>query len=208
MTLNRLMKLRMHRRHFLATLAAGTTPFMTPLSDAAVQPLIQALKPSPRMPVLFVGHGSPMNAIEDTAWRRTWQAMGTELLKRPEAPQLILCISAHWLTDGGWQLTGMARPKTIHDFGGFPQALFDQQYPAPGAPAVAATLARELKSPATGKPLGVDPSEWGFDHGTWSVLKPMFPLANIPVLQLSMDYSRAPSEHWGGCFTHSAAGAC
>jgi 4,5-DOPA dioxygenase extradiol len=74
----------------------------------------------------------------------------------------------------------MANPKTIHDFGGFPQALFDQQYPAPGAPAVAATLARELKSPATGKALGVDPSEWGFDHGTWSVLKPMFPQATHP----------------------------
>ena len=196
MTFTRMLTFRMHRRHLLATLAAGSTPFMTQLSDAAVQPLLQALKPSPRMPVLFVGHGSPMNAIEDNTWRRTWQAMGTELLKRPEAPQLILCISAHWLTDGGWQLTGMARPKTIHDFGGFPQALFDQQYPAPGAPAVAATLARELKSPATGKPLGVDPTLWGFDHGTWSVLKPMFPLANIPVLQLSMDYSRAPSEHY------------
>ena len=109
---------------------------------------------------------------------------------------MILCVSAHWLTQSGWQITGMARPKTIHDFGGFPQALFDQQYPAPGAPAVAETLARELKSPATGQPLGVDASEWGLDHGTWSVLKPMFPRADIPVLQLSMDYSRAPSEHY------------
>lgn len=186
----------MRRRHFLSTLAAGPTLFMTPLSDAALQPVLQALKPSPTLPVLFVGHGSPMNAIEDTAWRRSWQAMGAELLKRAEAPQMILCVSAHWLTQGGWQITGMARPKTIHDFGGFPQALFDQQYPAPGAPAVAETLARELKSPATGQPLGVDASEWGLDHGTWSVLKPMFPRADIPVLQLSMDYSRAPSEHY------------
>ena len=186
----------MRRRHLLTTLAAGPTLFMTPLSDAALQPVLQALKPSPTLPVLFVGHGSPMNAIEDTAWRRSWQAMGAELLKRAEAPQLILCVSAHWLTQGGWQITGMARPKTIHDFGGFPQALFDQQYPAPGAPAVAETLARELKSPATGQPLGVDASEWGLDHGTWSVLKPMFPRADIPVLQLSMDYSRAPSEHY------------
>lgn len=186
----------MRRRQLLSTLAAGPTLFMTPLSDAALQPVLQALKPSPTLPVLFVGHGSPMNAIEDTAWRRSWQAMGAELLKRAEAPQLILCVSAHWLTQGGWQITGMARPKTIHDFGGFPQALFDQQYPAPGAPAVAATLARELKSPATGQPLGVDASEWGLDHGTWSVLKPMFPRADIPVLQLSMDYSRAPSEHY------------
>ena len=186
----------MRRRHLLSTLAAGPTLFMTPLSDAALQPVLQALKPSPTHPVLFVGHGSPMNAIEDTAWRRSWQAMGAELLKRAEAPQMILCVSAHWLTQGGWQITGMARPKTIHDFGGFPQALFDQQYPAPGAPAVAETLARELKSPATGQPLGVDASEWGLDHGTWSVLKPMFPRADIPVLQLSMDYSRAPSEHY------------
>jgi len=168
---------------------------MTALSDAA--PLLQSLKPSPRMPVLFMGHGSPMNAIEDNPWRRGWQSLGAELLARGTAqPQLILCISAHWLTRGGWQITGMARPKTIHDFGGFPQALFDQQYPAPGAPAVAASLARELKSPSTGTALGVDADVWGLDHGTWSVLKPMFPQASIPVLQLSMDYNRPPSEHY------------
>ena len=169
---------------------------MTSLADAATSPVLQTLKPSPRMPVLFVGHGSPMNAIEDSAWRRSWQAMGTELLARTERPQLILCVSAHWLTQGGWQITGMAKPKTIHDFGGFPQALFDQQYPAPGAPAVASTLAKELKSPVTGAALGVDTQAWGLDHGTWSVLKPMFPKADIPVLQLSMDYSRPPSEHY------------
>ena len=164
--------------------------------SAAGLPLLQSLKPSPRMPVLFVGHGSPMNAIEDNAWRRSWQAMGSELMARAVQPQLILCVSAHWLTRGGWQLTGMASPKTIHDFGGFPQELFDQQYPAPGAPAVARGLAAELQSPATGKALGVDESEWGLDHGTWSVLKPMFPKAHIPVLQLSMDYSRPPAEHY------------
>ena len=165
-------------------------------SSPAAAAVLQALKPSPRMPVLFVGHGSPMNAIEDNAWRRSWQAMGTELLARAAQPQLILCVSAHWLTRGGWQITGMARPKTIHDFGGFPQELFDQQYPAPGAPAVARGLAAELRSPTTGGALGVDESEWGLDHGTWSVLKPMFPKADIPVLQLSMDYSRAPAEHY------------
>ena len=171
----------------LAGLAASSGAFMTSLSSAAGLPLLQALKPSPRMPVLFVGNGSPMNAIEDNAWRRSWQAVGSELLARAVQPQLILCVSAHWLTSGGWQLTGMASPKTIHDFGGFPQELFDQQYPAPGAPAVARGLAAELKSPATGTALGVDESEWGLDHGTWSVLKPMFPKAHIPVLQLSMD---------------------
>ena len=169
---------------------------MASWSSAAGLPLLQSLKPSPRMPVLFVGHGSPMNAIEDNAWRRSWQAMGSELMARAVQPQLILCVSAHWLTKGGWQITGMASPKTIHDFGGFPQELFDQQYPAPGAPAVARSLAAELQSPATGKTLGVDEGEWGLDHGTWSVLKPMFPQARIPVMQLSMDYSRAPAEHY------------
>jgi len=169
---------------------------MTSLADAARSPLLQGLKRSAPMPVLFVGHGSPMNAIEDNAWRRSWQATGTELLARAERPQLILCISAHWLTRGGWQITGMPAPKTIHDFGGFTQALFDQQYPAPGAPAVAASLANELKSPTTGASLGVDLDTWGLDHGTWSVLKPMFPKADIPVLQLSMDYSRPPGEHY------------
>ncbi len=169
---------------------------MTSLADAATLPLLQSLKPTPRMPALFVGHGSPMNAIEDNAWRRSWQSLGAELLAREAKPQLILCISAHWLTRGGWQLTGMTKPKTIHDFGGFPQALFDQQYPAPGAPAVANMLANELKSPTDGRQLGVDADVWGLDHGSWSILKPMFPKADIPVLQLSMDYSRPPSEHY------------
>lgn len=189
----------MQRRTSLVALAGlaalpGSTMLATSLSHAA--PLLQSLKPSARMPVLFVGHGSPMNAIEDNPWRRSWQAMGAELLARAEVPQLILCISAHWLTRGGWYLTGMDAPRTIHDFGGFPQALFDQQYPVPGAPAVARSMAQELKSPATRAALGVDVSEWGLDHGTWSVLKPMFPQARIPVLQLSMDYSRPPSEHY------------
>ena len=167
----------------------------TSLSSAATAPALQALKPSPRMPVMFVGHGSPMNAIEDNAWRRNWQAMGAELMARAVQPQLILCVSAHWLTRGGWQLTGMANPKTIHDFGGFPQALFEVHYPAPGAPAVAEALAAQLHQPHTRQPLGLDEHQWGLDHGTWSVLKPMFPQASIPVLQLSMDYSRQPAEH-------------
>lgn len=184
----------MHRRTALASVATLSTLFNSTLAGAASQPLLQALKPSPRMPVLFVGHGSPMNAIEDNAWRRGWQAVGAELLARKERPQLILCVSAHWLTQG-WQVTGMAQPPTIHDFGGFPQALHDVQYPAPGAPAVARSLAQELKAP-TGDKLALDPERWGLDHGTWSVLKPMFPKADIPVLQLSMDYSRPPAEHF------------
>lgn len=169
---------------------------MSPSTDAAALPLLEALRPSPRMPVLFLGHGSPMNAIEDNAWRRAWQDLGAELLAREQRPQLILCVSAHWLTRGGWYLTGMAAPKTLHDFGGFPRELFEQQYPAPGAPAVARGLAQELRAPDTAKALGVDEGEWGLDHGTWSVLKPMFPAADIPVLQLSMDYGRPPAEHY------------
>ena len=155
-----------------------------------------SLKKSPRMPVLFVGHGSPMNAIGDNAYRRSWQALGAEFGASYPKPQFILCVSAHWLTRGGWFLTGMARPKTIHDFGGFPQELFDQQYPAPGAPSAAAAIAQGVRQPFSGAPLGLDAAEWGFDHGTWSVLKPMFPRADIPVLQLSMDYSRPPAEHY------------
>jgi 4,5-DOPA dioxygenase extradiol len=149
------------------------------------------LKPSARMPVLFLGHGSPMNAIEDNAYRRSWQALGTRFGDQYAPPQLILCISAHWLTQG-WQLTAMAQPKTIHDFGGFPQALFDQQYPAPGAP----TAAREIAAYVTHPPLGLDEHQWGLDHGAWAVLKPMFPDATIPTMQLSMDYDRPASEHF------------
>ncbi len=189
-----LKPVRMQRRSALATLAALPALFNSSLAGASTQALLQSLKPSPRMPVLFMGHGSPMNAIEDNAWRRGWQAMGKELLARQAQPQLVLCISAHWLTQG-WQVTGVAQPQTIHDFGGFPQALHDVQYPAPGAPAVARSLAQEIKVPSAER-LVVDTGQWGLDHGAWSVLKPMFPKAHIPVLQLSMDYSRPPAEHF------------
>ena len=184
----------MHRRNFLAGAAGAASLWASPMSTmAATAAALDALPldKSPRMPVLFLGHGSPMNAIEDNEYRRSWQALGAEFGTRYPRPQLILCISAHWITRGWW-LTGMDRPKTIHDFGGFPQALFDQQYPAPGAPAAALAISRGIAAP----PVGLDKEEWGYDHGTWSVLKPMFPQADIPVIQLSMDYSRAPAEHY------------
>jgi 4,5-DOPA dioxygenase extradiol len=172
---------------------------MNNIAGASSFASLQNLQPSPRMPVLFIGHGSPMNVIQANEFRPRWEALGQEFGEGAGArwpkPQLILCISAHWITRGWW-LTGMAQPRTIHDFGGFPQALFDQQYPAPGAPAVAQALAGELRTPAGQEPLGVDDHDWGYDHGAWSVLKPMFPQADIPVLQLSMDYSRAPAEHY------------
>lgn len=140
------------------------------------------------MPVLFLGHGSPMNAILDNTYSQSWRAMGEEILTRYPKPQLIVCVSAHWITKG-WYLTAMAKPKTIHDFGGFPQALFDQQYPAPGSPEAAQAIATSIGA-------GVDAHEWGFDHGTWGVLKPMFPKADIPVIQLSLDWYAHPTQHF------------
>lgn len=158
---------------------------------AQVQNRVASQARSPRMPVLFLGHGSPMNAIEDNSYRRSWQALGQEFGARYPKPQLIVCVSAHWLTQGWW-FTGAARPKTIHDFGGFPQALFDQQYPALGAPEQARDLARSVSATR----IQLDEGEWGYDHGTWSVLKPMFPKADIPLVQLSMDYSQPPATHY------------
>ncbi|MCC7438149.1 MAG: 4,5-DOPA dioxygenase extradiol [Armatimonadetes bacterium] len=139
-----------------------------------------------QMPLLFVGHGSPMNAIEQNEFHKEWQRIGKELPR----PTAILCISAHWETQGTW-VTAMEKPKTIHDFGGFPQALFDVQYPAPGDPALAEHTASLVKS----TPVGLD-QQWGLDHGCWSVIRPMFPDADIPVLQLSLDYTRPPEWHY------------
>ena len=166
------------------------------LSKADLAPLEQvaSLQKSDRMPVLFLGHGSPMNAIGDNEYRRSWQALGADFGSKIPMPQLVLCISAHWLTEGWW-ITGMEQPKTIHDFGGFPQELFDQQYPAPGDAAAATAISRLVRQRLS-KPLGLDLSQWGLDHGAWSVLKPMFPDADIPVIQLSMDYSHAPEDHY------------
>ena len=198
----------MQRRPLIRTgIALAATAMGIPMSlSSAAQPStpaatgarLESLTDWPlteRLPVLFLGHGSPMNVIEDNAYRRNWQALGTELLERGPRPRLILCISAHWITRG-WQLTAMEDPRTIHDFGGFPQALFDQQYPAPGSPVMAQAISAAVSQPGSGAPLGLDDLEWGLDHGTWSVLKPMFPDASIPVIQLSMDYSRPPAEHF------------
>lgn len=146
-----------------------------------------------RLPVLFLGHGSPMNVITDNPWRQAWRALGERFGPGGSWPRpaLILCVSAHWITRGTW-LTGMAQPRTIHDFGGFPQELFEQQYPAPGAPEVALGVAEALRTSGTN--VGVDGSGWGLDHGTWGVLKPMFPDADIPVVQLSLDVPHTPEQ--------------
>jgi 4,5-DOPA dioxygenase extradiol len=137
------------------------------------------------MPVLFVGHGSPMNAIEDNPWSRAFRALG-EQLPRPRA---VLCVSAHWFVPGTF-LTDNAQPETIHDFGGFPPALHQMQYPAPGAPDLARRISGLLTAYAASPR-----SDWGLDHGTWSVLVHTLPAADIPVLQLSIDARLAPARH-------------
>ena len=139
------------------------------------------------MPVLFVGHGSPMNAIEETPFVAAWR-QEAERIPRPAA---ILCISAHWETTGA-RVTAMTHPRTIHDFSGFPEELFGVQYPAPGSPELAARV-RELAGMDT---VATDDA-WGFDHGTWSVVRRMYPKADIPVVQLSLDRLRTPRAHVG-----------
>ena len=137
-------------------------------------------------PVLFIGHGSPMNGIENNEFSQTWVKMGQQIVR----PKAVLVISAHWLTRGT-HITAMDEPKTIHDFGGFPQALFDVQYPAKGSPELAAAT----KSLITTTDVGLD-HDWGLDHGTWTVVRHMYPDADIPVLQLSIDYGQPPQYHY------------
>jgi 4,5-DOPA dioxygenase extradiol len=138
------------------------------------------------MPVLFLGHGSPLNAIEDNDFSLAWQ----EAARQIPTPKAILCISAHWETRGS-QVTAMEAPRTIHDFYGFPRPLFEKQYPAPGSPELAARVANLLGEDK----VGLDQS-WGLDHGTWSVLCRMYPQADLPVVQLSLDRSIDPARHY------------
>jgi 4,5-DOPA dioxygenase extradiol len=140
-----------------------------------------------RAPALFVGHGSPMNAIENTPSARGW----AEIAQRFPMPRAIVCISAHWVTDGV-KVMSNAHPRTIHDFGrGFPRELFGVQYPAPGDPALAHRLAETLIA----YDAGLDDT-WGLDHGTWSVVKHIYPDADVPIVQVSLDIRRSPSEHY------------
>jgi 4,5-DOPA dioxygenase extradiol len=139
-----------------------------------------------KFPVLFLGHGSPMNAIEENEFVTGWRNVG-KTFPRPNA---ILCISAHWETRGTF-VTAMEKPKTIHDFGGFPAELFEVQYPAPGSP----ELAKETKALIKKTEVGLD-DKWGLDHGCWSVVKHLYPDAGIPVIQLSLDYFQSPQYHY------------
>ncbi len=139
-----------------------------------------------RMPVIFFGHGSPMNAIEKNEFSETWKDIGRKI----EKPTAILCISAHWETAGTY-VTAMDQPRTIHDFGGFPKELYAIKYPAPGNP----TLAEKIKSGIQSTNIGLDTS-WGLDHGCWSVIKHLYPEADVPVLQMSIDYTKGPEYHF------------
>jgi 4,5-DOPA dioxygenase extradiol len=139
-----------------------------------------------RLPVLFFGHGNPMNALERNPYTNAWRLLGASIPR----PKAILAVSAHWYTRGT-SVTAMEKPRTIHDFGGFPQALFEVQYPAPGDPVLAARVRDRLA------PVGVSLDEsWGLDHGTWSVLVHAYPDADVPVVQLSIDGTKPPQFHY------------
>lgn len=153
---------------------------------SSLNQMTEPLGSTERMPVLFMGHGSPMNAIEENEFTAGFRNMGEGIPK----PNAVLVVSAHWETRGTF-VTAMEKPRTIHDFGGFPKALFDVQYPAPGSP----QLAAETKNIVTKTSVGLD-EKWGLDHGAWSVVKHLYPDADVPVLQLSLDYYQTPQYHY------------
>lgn len=152
----------------------------------ALNKMTQEYNSTERMPVLFLGHGSPMNAIEENEFVNGWRVIGKTLPK----PNAILCISAHWETKGTF-VTAMEKPKTIHDFSGFPEELYEVQYPAPGSP----ELAKGIKDAVKKTEIGLD-DKWGLDHGAWSVIKHLYPNADVPVIQMSLDYQQSPQYHY------------
>lgn len=176
----------MKRSEFLKLLA------FAPVSAAAMNlkdlnRITQTLGSSEKMPALFLGHGSPMNAIEENEFVRGFR----NIAKTIPLPRAILCVSAHWETNGTF-VTAMANPKTIHDFGGFPKALYEVQYPAPGSPRVATEIKQQIQK----TDVLLDNDQWGLDHGAWSVIKHLYPNADIPVLQLSLDRQSPAQYHY------------
>ncbi|MBS1944192.1 MAG: 4,5-DOPA dioxygenase extradiol [Bacteroidetes bacterium] len=151
----------------------------------ALRPFAASREATAPMPVLFLGHGSPMNAIEENVFTANFQKLGHEL----DTPKAILCISAHWETRGT-MVTARRQPPTIHDFRGFPRELSEVQYPAPGSP----ELAETVKGMVHSGDVALD-HKWGLDHGAWSVIKHLYPKADVPVIQLSLDYTKSPREH-------------
>lgn len=175
----------MDRKNFIKSLALF--PMLGSISTVkALEFLNSHFGATPKMPVLFLGHGSPMNAIEENEFVAGFRKMAQTI----PTPKAILCISAHWETKGTY-VTAMETPRTIHDFGGFPKALFDVQYPAPGSP----DLASSTQQLITSTEVHLDHA-WGLDHGAWSVIKHLYPKANIPVIQMSIDYTQPPKYHY------------
>lgn len=174
----------MDRRSFLKRSALGAGAMVT--LNSFVEKFSNEKSSDAIMPVMFVGHGNPMNAIEKNDYHKKWNELGNSL----PAPKAILMVSAHWLTRGT-KVAAMEKPRTIHDFGGFPDELFAQQYPAKGSP----EFAKEVQA-LISKTKVLPDLEWGLDHGTWSVMLPMYPKANIPVFQLSIDYTQPPQYHY------------
>jgi 4,5-DOPA dioxygenase extradiol len=175
----------MDRKKFIQTLAL--LPFAaTAMNLKEFSKYSDSLDATEKLPLLFLGHGSPMNALADNEFVRGWKAVGLSLPR----PAAILCISAHWETRGTF-VTAMESPQTIHDFRGFPPELFAVQYPAPGSPG----LARDAKKLIRKTEVGLDDA-WGLDHGCWSVVKHLYPKADVPVVQMSLDYSQGPAYHY------------
>lgn len=175
----------MNRKRFIQSLAS--LPLIgSHMNLSDLNKITSDFDSTAKMPVLFMGHGSPMNAIEENEFVQGFRAMGKDITR----PRAVLCISAHWETRGTY-VTAMDHPRTIHDFGGFPKALFDVQYPAPGSP----VLADEIKTSVHKTQVGLD-VQWGLDHGAWSVIKHLYPHADVPVIQLSLDYTQGPQYHY------------
>ena len=176
----------MNRKTFIKTFSASLPLIYTGMKLYAFNRLTDSLENTAKMPVMFLGHGSPMNAIEENEFVQGFRKVSSEI----ELPKAIICISAHWETRGT-RITAMDNPRTIHDFGGFPRELYDIQYPAPGHP----KLANDTRELMQGAEIQLDDT-WGLDHGAWTVIKHMYPDANVPVVQLSLDYHKSPREHY------------
>lgn len=178
----------MNRRTALITLSALTAATLTALINRRFT--VNKKKSETengKMPIIFIGHGSPMNAIENNSYTQSLNHVG-KILPKPKA---ILMISAHWMTKGTW-VTHMKNPKTIHDFYGFPQELFDVNYPAPGNPELAEKINLQITDPN----ISLDENDWGLDHGTWAVLKHVYPKADVPIVQLSLDMTKPAEFHF------------
>lgn len=176
----------MNRKIFLKTIITALPATFGAMKLNALNSIIENWENTPKMPVLFLGHGSPMNAVAENEFVLGFRKVSSEI----HIPKAIVVISAHWETKGT-KVTAMENPRTIHDFGGFPKELYDIQYPAPGLP----QLAKDIKSMTRNTDVSLD-EKWGLDHGAWTVIRHMYPQANIPVIQLSLDYYKNPKQHF------------